>query len=95
MDMRAGLGSQIFLGEQKTQAFAANHLGERRGTLFLEGQHSSRRPRAARSGLKWGGARRERARGGASGARPGGRREGLWAWLRLGAGGSGSRELGS
>lgn len=82
-------------GGAKDQAVAANHLGERRGALFLEGQHSSRRPRAARSGLKWGGARRERARGGAPGARPEGRGEELWAWLRLGAGGGGSRELGS
>lgn len=66
-------------GELKTQAAAANHLGERRDELFLKGLHSMGRPRAARSGLKWGGAPRERARGGASGARPEGRREGLWA----------------
>lgn len=37
------------LGEQKTQEAAANHLGEWRDALFLEGQHSSRRPRARRA----------------------------------------------
>lgn len=37
------------LGEQQTQEAAANHLGEWRDALFLEGQHSSRRPRARRA----------------------------------------------
>lgn len=41
---------------------------------------SSPPTRRARSGPERGGAWRERARGGASGARPGGRREGLGAW---------------
>lgn len=83
------------LGEQKAQEAAANHLGEWRDALFLEGNTVPIAHAPGALWAQWGGARRERARGGASGARPEGRREGLWAWLRLGAGSGGSRELGS
>ena len=57
------------------------HLRKRAEALqsFLRGQHYPHLPRA-RSGPERGGAWRERARGGASGARPGRRREGLGAW---------------